>query len=79
MQRNMEPRQLVESVYPLIFPTTASDREQAEARAFKKIGPVFWGLKAELEKHGKQFGNGMMRPLRQIWPEVEPKIGVKAC
>ena len=71
-------RQLVEAVYPLIFPTSASDREQDEARAFEKLGPVFWGLKAEVEKHSKQLGNGMLQPLRQIWPESVPNDGAKA-
>lgn len=71
-------RQLVESVYPLIFPTSASNREQDEARAFEKLGPVFWGLKAEVERQGKQLGNEMLQPLRQIWPESEPKNGANA-
>ncbi len=71
-------RQLVEAVYPLIFPTSASDREQAEARAFEKLGPVFWGLKAEVEKHGKRFDNQMIQSLWKIWPEPVPKNGAKA-
>ncbi|MHB1423303.1 MAG: hypothetical protein ACYC3I_08925 [Gemmataceae bacterium] len=69
-------RQAVEAVYPLVFPKSTSDREQEEARAFEKLGPVAWGLKAELERSIEQPGD--WPELRQIWPEPAPRDGAKA-
>jgi hypothetical protein len=70
-------RQAGEAVFPLLFLRAKSKRGHDETRAFKKLGPVAWGLKAELERNIERPGDWVPE-LRQIWPDAAPRGRRKA-
>lgn len=70
-------RRTAEAIYPLFQPNQKSKQEQDEIRAFEKLGPVAWELKAELERNIERPGDWVPQ-LRQIWPETGAEAQRKA-
>lgn len=70
-------RLAAQAIYPLIEPKPKSEQEKDEIRAFEKLGPVAWALKAELERNIERPGDWVPE-LQQIWPEFAPRTGGKA-
>lgn len=70
-------RLTAQAIYPLFQPKPKSKQEQDEIRAFEKLGPVAWELKAELERNIERPGDWAPQ-LRKIWPEAGAEAARKA-